>query len=346
LSKDKTKKTKIGGQALIEGVMMKGEKKVAMACRLPNGTIDVEEWESKGLKWYNKAYLIRGVFNFFSSMIEGYKALMKSADKQLTEEDPEEYEKLSKFEKWLNDKLDKKAMNVLMILTVIVSLGFSLLLFMYLPVQVVNFIPKIDDTTFLRPLLEGIMKIVIFICYIWFTSIMNDMRRVYQYHGAEHKTIACFEAGEELSPENVMKHTRFHPRCGTSFIILVLIISILIFSVLTKSVTADITTFIGLNYELKWVQIFMRVVLKLVLLPVTMGVTYEVIRWTSNHDNVFTRVVSAPGLCLQRLTTREPDESQIEVAVTAFRAAGTPLSVTADASTADELPDSPTQTTN
>jgi uncharacterized protein YqhQ len=318
LSKDKTKKTKIGGQALIEGVMMKGENKTAMACRLPNGTIDVEEWDTKGFRWYNKAYLIRGVCNFFSSMVEGYKALMKSADKQLTDENPEEYEKLSKFEKWLNDKLDKKAMNVLMILTVIVSLGFSLLLFMYLPVQIVNFIPNIDDTTFLRPLLEGILKIVIFICYIWFTSIMNDMKRVYQYHGAEHKTIACFEAGEELSPVNVKKYTRFHPRCGTSFIILVLIISILIFSVLTKSVTADITAFIGLNYDLKWVQIFMRVVLKVVLLPVTMGVTYEVIRWTSNHNNIFTRVVSAPGLCLQRLTTREPDESQIEVAVTAF----------------------------
>ena len=298
----KDHKSKIGGQALIEGVMMKGSYKSAMACRLPNGEIDLEVWDEnngKNAPFYRKVPFVRGIFNFILSMVDGYKCLMKSAEKQMDEDNPEE--EMSKFEKWLNDKFGEKIMTVFMVIALIFSVGVGLFLFMYLPAKVVGFIKPIHDYNILKTLFEGIIKIIIFVVYLGLTSLMKDIKRTYQYHGAEHKTIACHEAGEELNVENVKKHTRFHPRCGTSFIFLVLIVGIFVFSFLS------------------WGSALARVGMKLLLMPLIVGISYEIIRFAGRHNNIITRIISAPGLQLQRLTTKEPDDFQMEVAIAAIK---------------------------
>ena len=298
----KDHKSKIGGQALIEGVMMKGSYKSAMACRLPNGEIDLEVWDEnngKNAPFYRKVPFVRGIFNFILSMVDGYKCLMKSAEKQMDEDDPEE--EMSKFEKWLDDKFGEKIMTVFMVIALIFSVGVGLFLFMYLPAKVVGFIKPIHDYNILKTLFEGIIKIIIFVVYLGLTSLMKDIKRTYQYHGAEHKTIACHEAGEELNVENVKKHTRFHPRCGTSFIFLVLIVGIFVFSFLS------------------WGSALARVGMKLLLMPLIVGISYEIIRFAGRHNNIITRIISAPGLQLQRLTTKEPDDFQMEVAIAAIK---------------------------
>ena len=297
-------KSKIGGQALIEGVMMRGIDKSAMAVRLPNGSIDVEVWDTnngKNAPWYKKTPFVRGVFNFVSSMVEGYKCLSKSADKAM--QGIEDDEEPSKFEKWITEKLGDKFMGVLMGISMVFGVVLALALFIFLP----SFITKLfsgvlEMSDFVKTLIEGLLKIVIFALYIGLTGLMKDIRRTYEYHGAEHKTIACYEACEDMTVENVRKHSRFHPRCGTSFIFLVIFISILLNSVL----------------QLPWENIMLRVVIKLLLLPVVMGITYEIIKIAGRYDNPVTKVISAPGLWLQRLTTREPDDSQIEVALASF----------------------------
>ncbi len=298
----KDHKSKIGGQALIEGVMMKGSYKSAMACRLPNGEIDLEVWDEnngKNAPFYRKVPFVRGIFNFILSMVDGYKCLMKSAEKQMDEDNPEE--EMSKFEKWLDDKFGEKIMTVFMVIALIFSVGVGLFLFMYLPAKVVGFIKPIHDYNILKTLFEGIIKIIIFVLYLGLTSLMKDIKRTYQYHGAEHKTIACHEAGEELNVENVKKHTRFHPRCGTSFIFLVLIVGIFVFSFLS------------------WGSALARVGMKLLLMPLIVGISYEIIRFAGRHNNIITRIISAPGLQLQRLTTKEPDDFQMEVAIEAIK---------------------------
>lgn len=295
-------KSKIGGQALIEGVMMKGIYTSAMACRLPDGTIDVETWEEKNGKnapWYRKTPFIRGTFNFVSSLIDGYKCLMKSADKQMTEEENEE--NLSKLDKWLNEHLGENVMAVISIISIVFSLVLCLGLFKFLPMWISGFLKTVITSKILLTIIEGLIKIAIFIGYLAITSLMKDIRRTYEYHGAEHKTIACYEAGDELTPENVKKYTRFHPRCGTSFIFISLFISIFVFCFIS------------------WDVMWKRMLLQLVLLPVIVGISYELIRIAGRHDNAFTRILSAPGLCLQRLTTREPDEKQMEVAIAAIK---------------------------
>ena len=297
-------KSKIGGQALIEGVMMRGIDKSAMAVRLPNGSIDVEVWDTnngKNAPWYKKTPFVRGVFNFVSSMVEGYKCLSKSADKAM--QGIEDDEEPSKFEKWITEKLGDKFMGVLMGISMVFGVVLALALFIFLP----SFITKLfsgvlEMSDFVKTLIEGLLKIVIFALYIGLTGLMKDIRRTYEYHGAEHKTIACYEACEDMTVENVRKHSRFHPRCGTSFIFLVIFISILLNVVL----------------QLPWENIMLRVVIKLLLLPVVMGITYEIIKIAGRYDNPVTKVISAPGLWLQRLTTREPDDSQIEVALASF----------------------------
>lgn len=299
-------KSKIGGQALIEGIMMKGVHTSAMACRLPNGTIDLETWNEKNGKdapWYRKTPFIRGSFNFISSLISGYKCLMKSAEKQMTDDEEEE---MSGFEKWLNDKLGEKLMGAVSAIAMIFGVAVSLFLFKFIP----TFVTKpIENITILRTALEGALKIVIFISYLALTSKMKDIRRTYEYHGAEHKTIACYEAHEELTVENVMKHSRFHPRCGTSFILISLFTSIFVFCFIPSfSSIANKTT-----------RIFLRLAIQIVLLPFIIGVSYEFIRLAGSKDNKFTRIISAPGLKLQRFTTCEPDASQIEVAISAIK---------------------------
>lgn len=294
-------KSKIGGQALIEGVMMRGIDKIAMACRLPDGTIDVEQWSVKSIgkdaPWYKKTPLVRGCVTFVCSLIDGYKCLMKSTEKQgdFSEEE------LSKFEKYLVKTFGDKLMPIISVLSLVIGLIVCLGLFMFLPMFLTNLMSGFLTNQFLKTLVEAVIKISLFIGYLYFVSRSKDIARTFQYHGAEHKTIACYEAGEELIPENVKKFTRFHPRCGTSFLVIVLIVSILVFSVVT------------------WDVMWLRVVLKLAFLPIVCGISYEIIRFAGNHDNGFTRAISAPGLALQRLTTKEPDTEMIECAIAALK---------------------------
>ncbi len=284
-------KSKIGGQALIEGVMMGGVHKGAMACRLPNGTIDLEVWDKKPVTaWYRKTPLVRGIFNFVASMKEGYSCLMKSAEKQMDDEELEEDEKLS-----------DKAMAVIMTIAMILGFAVAGALFVFLPKWLVNFSDALTANRVIRSFSEGIIKIVIFIAYLGCTALMKDLRRTYEYHGAEHKTIACLEAGLELTVENVKKQKRFHPRCGTSFLFITLIISILVMCLVP--------------FENVW----LRMLSSIILLPVMVGISYELIRIAGRHDNAFTRIISAPGLYIQRLTTKEPDDKQIEVAIEAIK---------------------------
>ncbi|MCR5019740.1 DUF1385 domain-containing protein [Ruminococcus sp.] len=301
-------KSKIGGQAVIEGVMMRGIDKGAMANRMPDGTIDIDEWEIKGGKnppWYRKTPFLRGIFNFVTSMIDGYKCISRSVDKQVTDDDKEE--EPTKFEKWLDEKLGDKLMPVISTISMILGLVITMFLFMWVPSAIIKLIEKLvsaEINTVLKNIIEGFLKIGIFIGYTSLTALMPDMKRLYEYHGAEHKTIACYEAETELTPENVKQFTRFHPRCGTSFIFLVLFISI----------------FVNTIFRISWASLPLRVLCKLALLPVVTGIAYELIRLAGKYTNACTRIFSAPGLWIQRITTREPDEKEIECAIAALKA--------------------------
>lgn len=299
-------KSKIGGQALIEGVMMKGAYKGAMACRLPDGTIDVETWDIKGgvgknRPWYKRIPLIRGVYAFIFSMIDGYRCLMRSAEKQMTgEEIEEENENPSKLEKWLDDHFTEKTVEGIMTGFMVLSVIAALALFLFLPKWIVGLIPLLTANRVLQSFAEGILKIVIFVGYMAVTGTMKDIRRTYEYHGAEHKTIACFEAGLPLTVENVKKQVRLHPRCGTSFIFLTLFISILVMCLVP--------------FTVPW----QRFLCSFALLPVTVGCSFEAIQFAGRSDSLFAKIFSYPGLQLQRITTREPDASQIECAIAAL----------------------------
>lgn len=308
-------KTKIGGQALIEGIMMRGVDKAAMAVRKKDGSIETETWDIKPNKWYQKTPFMRGIFNFVLQMLDGYKYITKSAELSGMMDD-EDGEELSKFEIWLNEKFGEKLTNVLMGIAMVLGIGLAVVLFMFVPTWIFSGIKSFsgeNDITNFRSLFEGIIKICIFVGYLWLTSLMKDIKTTYQYHGAEHKTIAAYEAGEELKVENIRNHTRFHPRCGTSFIFLTLGISILFYSVVPINSELFITNF-GVS---QFTADFIRVVLKIVLLPVIVGLSYELIRLAGKYDNLLMRIISAPGLWIQRLTTKEPTDKQIEVAVAA-----------------------------
>ncbi len=298
-------KSKIGGQAVIEGVMMRGIDKAAMACRLPDGEIDMEIWPIKGGKnvpWYRKIPFVRGVFNFIVSMIDGYKCISRSAEKQIIDDDDEE---LTRFEKWLDEKLGDKIMPIISGISIVIGVALAVVLFMMVPSWIskgINYFIPLNG--FARNVIEGLLKIAIFIGYTALTALMKDIRRTYEYHGAEHKTITCYEHGEELTVENVKKHSRFHPRCGTSFIFLVLFISIFVNTVL----------------HLPWSSVFIRMLCKIAVLPLIMGIAYELIRLAGKYDNAVTRIISAPGLAIQRITTREPDGEEIECAIAALKA--------------------------
>ncbi len=308
------KMTKIGGQALIEGIMMKGVSKGAMAVRMKDGGIDVEEWDTKPNKWYNKTPFVRGSINFISSMAEGYKYMMKSAEKSgMLDDDGEE--EPSKFEKWLDDKLGDKLTGVIMVIAMIIGIAFAVFMFAFVPSLIFDLIEKVveADISLWQSTFEGVLRIILFVAYMAVVAKMKDIRRTYEYHGAEHKTIACYEVGEELTVENVRKHTRFHPRCGTSFIILSLLVSILVYTI----VPINPAEWWGI--ESTALAALARVGIKLLLLPLIVGIAYELIRIAGRHNNVFTRIMSAPGLWMQRLTTCEPDDSQIEIAIAAMK---------------------------
>ena len=307
VSKEKFK-SKIGGQAVIEGVMMRGIDKAAMACRLPSGEIDLEEWAVKGGKnapFYRKIPFVRGIFVFVTSMIDGYKCLSRSADKQMKAEQDDDGEP-SKFEKWVDEKLGDKLTPIITTVSIILGLALAVALFMVLPSGISKLIDKyiVGLAPVAKNIIEGIIKIAIFVGYTSLTALMKDIRRTYEYHGAEHKTITCYEHGDELTVENVKKHCRFHPRCGTSFIFLVLFISI----------------FVNTVFRVSWGNLLVRTLIKLALLPVVMGISYEIIRLAGKYDNIATKVISAPGLWIQRITTREPDGEEIECAIKALEA--------------------------
>lgn len=338
-SKNTGKKTTVGGQALIEGVMMKGVSKGAMAVRMKDGSIDVDEWDIKPKKWYNKCPVIRGSINFVQQLGEGYKCLMKSAEKSGMLDD-EEDEEPSKFEKWLDEKFGDKLTGAIMAVAMVIGIALAVFLFLLVPsylfTWIENLLPtqplgelesvlpglpagstllvKSVDISMWRTTFEGIIKIVIFVAYMWVTSKTKDMHRMYRYHGAEHKTIACYEAGKPLTVENVRPMTRFHPRCGTSFIIITLLVSILVYSVVP--ITPELfKSWLHLGSDN--IAILLRTVCKLILLPFVVGFAYELIRIAGRHDNIVTRIFSAPGLWMQRITTKEPDDSMIEVAIAA-----------------------------
>lgn len=306
-------KISVGGQALIEGIMMQGPKGAAMSVRLPDGTIDTEKLEVKHIKDKFKPAgwpLIRGVFNMVESLLFGFKCMEKSAEKAGLDDDTDP-ENMSKLDKWISDHFGPKMMAVITGISMVLGCGLAFVLFFYLPTFLVDTVDKYlfkDALANLHPLFEGIMRMIIFVAYIWIVSKIPDIKRVFMYHGAEHKSIFCYEQGLELTVENVRKQQRFHPRCGTSFIFVILIISILISSVL-------VVVFPGIDeVRAVWMAI------KLLIVPLTVGIGYEFIRYAGKHDNALVKVLSAPGLWMQRLTTQEPTDDIIEVGIESIKA--------------------------
>ena len=309
-------KTMIGGQALIEGIMMRGPQKDAIVIRGKDGlTAEVSDRKLPPEGSFKKWPFFRGVFNFFDSQVTGVKALMRSADLA-----PEEYnEEPSKFDLWLEKKLgNEKFQQVIIGIAVFMGLGMSIGLFFLLPMLVSSFFDRWIDNLLLLNLFEGLVRMLIFMGYMLLVSRMNEMKRVFSYHGAEHKTIRCYEAGLPLTVENVREQTRLHPRCGTSFLLVVMVISIVVFSIASSCLLSFIPVLASLQGTFLYRLIM--IVFKLLLLPVVVGITYEINRWAGKHDNRFTRILTAPGMWMQNFTTNEPDDSMIEVAIQAVEA--------------------------
>ena len=284
-------KTSIGGQALIEGVMMRGPKTTAMAVRNPEGELVIEKWETEGQNKPKilKLPFVRGIFNMIDSLCFGYKCLMRSAE-------------IAGFEEEDKDKDHGFLMGLMMVASSVFAVILSVALFIWLPSQIYEWTGLARfQSGLLRSAFEGVIKIVIFILYLLLTLLMKDIRRTFSYHGAEHKTIFCYEADLPLTVENVRRQRRFHPRCGTSFLILVLIVGIFV------------SMFIPVT-----LKPLIRTPIKLLLLPFIVGIGYELIKLAGRRDDLFTRIISAPGLWLQRITTREPDDSMIEAAIAAM----------------------------
>ncbi len=316
--KENVKKiTSIGGSALIEGIMMRGPKNINVAVRTGEDTIETEEITVKPISSKGKFFrlpLIRGVVGMIDSFRLSYKSLMLSADKAINSIEAEE-EEMSKFEKWLNDKLGEKLMGIIMTIASVLGVGLALVLFFWLPTFLYSLIANLDvspafnaivDARLTQSAFEGILRIALFLGYIIIVSQMEDMKRVFMYHGAEHKTIFCYEADEELTVENIRKHSRFHPRCGTSFLVIMLLLGIII------GLFVPQFTWLGV-----WGTV-LRSAVKILLLPLSVGVGYELIKLCGKYDNWFTRIIAAPGLWAQRITTREPDDKMLEVAIAAI----------------------------
>jgi uncharacterized protein YqhQ len=312
-------KTSIGGQALIEGIMMRGPKNTAMAVRNPEGEIVLEEWPTeinKRAKFFRLPF-VRGIFNFVDSMRFGYKCLMRSAEiaglddveneKKTAKDEPTPEETAPSPEQEKKQNETSPMMKALMVISTVLGFGLAILLFVWLPAQIYAWLPDRPfsmDNRYLRSAFEGICRVILLIGYMAAVSLMKDIRRTYMYHGAEHKTIFCYEAGLELTVENVRKMRRFHPRCGTSFLMLMVIVSIVV----------------GFFIPPQWAM-WIRVPFKLLLIPVIVGIGYELLKLAGRHDNILTRIISAPGLLLQRLTVYEPDDGMIECAIAAMQKA-------------------------
>jgi uncharacterized protein YqhQ len=299
--KENTKfRTTIGGQALIEGVLMRGPKKQAIVVRTPDGLVTKVE----DLKLLKDRYpivgwpVIRGVVNFISSMVNGVRALMFSAE-QMPEEEQEEP---SKLDQWIEKRFGgEKADKMIITIAVVIGAAISIGLFVLLPTLLAGFFDSLVHNAILRNLIEGVLRILIFLAYLWLATKAKDIQRVWAYHGAEHKSIFTYEKGLELTVENARGQSRLHPRCGTSFLFIVMIVSILVFSLAT------------------WSSTVVRMLLRLLLLPVVVGLSYELLRLAGRYDNLLTRILSAPGKALQKLTTAEPDDSMLEVALESLK---------------------------
>ncbi|MBQ4140924.1 MAG: DUF1385 domain-containing protein [Clostridia bacterium] len=362
------KKTSIGGQALLEGIMMRGPKKSAMAVRRPDGemVIEVEDLKSANRKGVLKWPVIRGVVNFIDSMAVGYKATMRSAELSGLDEAIEEEERIKAEKKAAKEqakkakklgvtvdelsekeaaeahvaaeevkeaaieapveepaaevKTDKKdtsgLMTGVMVIALVLGLGLALLLFKVLPESIYELItwaiPSLEGEGYwfnlIRAAITGVVKIAIMVAYMASVTLMKDIRRTFMYHGAEHKTIFCYEQGLELTVENVRRQKRFHPRCGTSFLILMLLVSIVVNMFIPATLVDN-----------KILNIVARTGIGLITLPFIMGIGYELIRFAGRHDNLFTRIISAPGVWLQHITTKEPDDDMIECAIAAVK---------------------------
>ena len=310
-------KTMIGGQALIEGIMMRGPEKDAIVVRTSEGM----KVEVSPRKIYKKGAfptwpLIRGAVNFFDSQVTGVKALMRSAE--LSPEGYEE-EQPSKLDQWLEKKLgNERFQRVVIGLAVAMGLGMTIGLFFLLPMVVGSFFDSFVESTLLLNLIEGLVRILIFVAYILLVSRMEEMKRVFAYHGAEHKTIRCYEAGRSLTVENVRKQTRLHPRCGTSFLLVVMILSILVFSVASSGLLSIFPVLEAMRGSILYRIIMIG--FKLLLLPIVVAFSYEINRWVGRHDNAFTRIMTYPGMWFQNFTTNEPDDTMIEVGIAALQA--------------------------
>ena len=301
---------KVGGQAVIEGVMMKAGERTVTSCRKEDKSIVVTDEKFVSVRKKNKLFnlpIIRGIINFVEMMILSVKTLNASADALGLEEEE------TKFERWLKKHFGIGIVTFIMVIGVVLGLALSLFLFMFLPIFIADFINTLAIRWFSAPLgawqkvIEGILKMSIFVLYLWLISFMRDIKRTFMYHGAEHKTIACFEAGEELTPENAMKHTRFHPRCGTSFMFFMILIGIAV-GLMIYAIDPGLT---------KWEYTGIR----LLILPLVVGVGYEFIMYAGRHDGIIVRILSAPGLWVQRLTTKEPTLDMLEVAIVSTKCA-------------------------
>ena len=297
--KSKEFRTSIGGQALIEGIMMRGPKKQSIVVNTKDGFVT----KTEDIKLLKDKYpivafvFIRGVVNFISSLVMGMRAMMFSAE-HIPEEEQEED---SKFDAWVNKRLGtEKAEKALITVSVVLGVAISVGLFILLPTFLAGFLSEVIEQRLLKNLIEGVLRIVIFLGYMWLATRLDDIKRVWAYHGAEHKAIFCYEKGLPLTVENVREQSRLHPRCGTSFLFIVMIVSILVFSFTS------------------WNNVWIRIGLRLLLLPVVVAISYEIIKLAGRYDNLLTRIVSAPGKALQKLTTREPDDEMIMTAIEAL----------------------------
>ncbi len=294
----------VGGQAVLEGVMMRHKNRYSVSVRRENGEIVTENREfisvRKKIKILNIP-IIRGTVNFIEMMILSYKTLSISAEAYGIDEEEEE----SKFEKWLRTKFGKSIMDIVMVISTVLGLALGVCIFFFLPIFLTKGVDHIvgGKLGWFKNLVEGIIKVVIFIAYLWGVSFMSEIKRTFEYHGAEHKSIFCYESGEELTPENAKKFKRFHPRCGTSFMFVMIAISIIIYSL--PFVT--------------WDSVIIRFLTKLAMLPIVVGAGYEFLMYAGKHDNRLVRALSAPGLWMQRITTREPDLDQLAVAIEALK---------------------------
>lgn len=298
------KKSNIGGQAVLEGVMMKSPDCIAIAVRRPDGIIEVEKETTNSLTDKYKILglpIIRGMVTFFETMVIGIKTLMTSAELYGDEEELEDYQP-SKFERFLSDKTGKDIDDIMIGTALVLAIIFAVILFVIIPTTVASFLRKKIENDVTMNVIEGFIRLAVFLIYIVSISQIKDIRRVFEYHGAEHKTIHCYEHEEELTVDNARKYTTLHPRCGTAFLLIVMIISIFVFSLLG------------------WQEFFMRIITRMLLLPVISGIAYEIIKWAGKSESKLVNIIMYPGLMLQKLTTKEPDDEQLEVAIEAFLA--------------------------